>query len=226
MLLNQKLCNCFLDYGEITAEVAMLLAFVLFGAVLSGIIGTADIGQSLLLAVLVIFVIRPSLLGLVLARVNMSREAHAFISWFGPRGLNSLLLALLVVLADLPGAELLLAAVGIVVLLSVTVHGAAATPVSSWYWRKAARETLAEERESTAVGLLAHRERDVPLISPGKLRQILDGSSPPVVLDVRSRSSYQRDGAQIPSSVRVLPDGVTEWAAKYPKMGLVVAYCT
>ncbi len=45
-------------------------------------------------------------------------------------------------------------------------------------------------------------------------------------LDVRSRSSYDADGAQIPHSVRVLPDYVTEWAANEPIGRLVVAYCT
>ena len=39
VLLNQRLCDCFLEYGETTSEAAMLLAFILFGAVLSGIIG-------------------------------------------------------------------------------------------------------------------------------------------------------------------------------------------
>ena len=34
VLLNQRLCDCFLEYGEVTSEMAMLLAFVLFGAVL------------------------------------------------------------------------------------------------------------------------------------------------------------------------------------------------
>jgi NhaP-type Na+/H+ or K+/H+ antiporter len=147
VLLNQSLCNCFLDYGEVTSEMAMLVAFVLFGVVLSGIIDKVSIGPALILAALVIFVIRPSVLGLVLSRVKMSWEAHAFISWFGPRGLNSLLLALLVVQADVPGSELLLATVGLVVLASATIHGASATPISAWYGRKAARETLAEERE-------------------------------------------------------------------------------
>ena len=74
VLLNQNLCDCFLEYGEITSEVAMLLAFVLFGAVLSGIIQTADLGPSIILARLVIFVIRPTVLGLVLARAKMSWE--------------------------------------------------------------------------------------------------------------------------------------------------------
>ena len=189
VLLNQSLCDCFLEYGEITSEMAMLLAFVLFGAVLSGIISTVDIGPTLALAALVVFVIRPSVLGLLLTRARMSWEAHAFVSWFGPRGLNSLLLALLIVQAGVPGSELLLAIVGVVVLVSVSVHGASASPISAWYERRAARETLVEERESTAAGLFTYYEGDVPRITPEDLRALLEGPEPPIVLDVRSRSS-------------------------------------
>src|SRR5918997_3187197 len=104
-------CECFLEYGEVTAEMAMMLAFVLFGIVLSGILDLVPIWQTLAFAALVIFIIRPSVLSLVLTRARISREARAFIAWFGPRGLNSLLLALLVVQANIPGAELLLATV-------------------------------------------------------------------------------------------------------------------
>ena len=42
-LLNQSPCDCFLEYGEVTSEMAMLLAFVLFGAVLSGMLGTVNL---------------------------------------------------------------------------------------------------------------------------------------------------------------------------------------
>ena len=80
VLLNQSLCDCFLEYGEVTSEMAMLLAFVLFGVVLSGILSTVEIVPTLVLAALVVFAIRPSVLGLVLARARMSWEAHAFIS--------------------------------------------------------------------------------------------------------------------------------------------------
>lgn len=86
VLLNQSLCDCFLEYGEVTSEMAMLLAFVLFGFVLSGIVGSAALVPALGLAALVIFIIRPAVLALVLARAKMSWEAHAFVCWFGPRG--------------------------------------------------------------------------------------------------------------------------------------------
>jgi hypothetical protein len=49
--------------------------------------------------------------------------------------------------------------------------------------------------------------------------------SPPIVLDVRSRSQYERDEGQIPGSVRVLPDEVASWPIEQPER-LVVPYCT
>ena len=225
-VLNQSLCDCFLEYGEVTSEMAMLLAFVLFGAVLSSILDTINIPLALGLAAIIIFAIRPPVLGLLLARTRMSLEAKVLISWFGPRGLNSLLLALLTVQAGIPGSETLLATVGVVVLASVTLHGASATPVGLWYGRRAASETLPEERESTADGLIVRDLHQVRLVTPEELEELRTGPIPPVILDVRSRSSYELADSRIPGSVRVLPDQVAEWAAANPlEDTLVVAYC-
>ncbi len=225
VLLNQQLCDCFLEYGEVTAEMSMLLAFVLFGVVISGILGSVDIWRGLGLAALVLLVIRPSVLGLVLLRARISWEARAFISWFGPRGLNSLLLTLLVVRADVVEADGLLGAVAVVVLASVTVHGATATPISAWYGRRTeSGETLAEEREGTAAGLFEHEEQGARRISPKELNELMKGPDPPVVLDVRSRARYRADDGRIPGSLRVLPDRVVEWAQEARGDALLVAY--
>ena len=78
VLLNQSLCDCFLEYGEVTSEMAMLLAFVLFGVVLSGMVGSVYLPGALGLAALVIFVIRPAVLAVVLASAKMSWEAPRF----------------------------------------------------------------------------------------------------------------------------------------------------
>ncbi|MCH9010188.1 MAG: cation:proton antiporter [Chloroflexi bacterium] len=226
VVLNQSLCQCFLDYGEVTSEMAMLLVFVLFGSVLSGMLGSVPLVPALVLAALVIFVIRPGVLALVLAKARISWEARAFLCWFGPRGLNSLLLALIVVQADVAGSELLLATVGLVVIASVVIHGASATPVSAWYERRVDRETLAEERESTAAGLFGSRGPETVRVGPAELSQMLEGEDAPIILDVRSRSSYERDDAQIPGSVRVLPDEVLRWGSDNNVDRPVVAYCT
>jgi NhaP-type Na+/H+ or K+/H+ antiporter len=226
VVLNYELCDCFLEYGETTAEMAMLLAFILFGALLSTLLGTVVPGPTLALAALALGVGRPLALGVVLWRATISRTARAFIAWFGPRGLSSLLLALLVVQGGVPGAEWLLAVTGVVVLVSVVVHGVSATPLSAWYGHQVARETLPEERESTAASLLQEAPDAVPRIAPQELASRLAGPNPPLVLDVRSRSAYRQDAVQIPGSVRVLPDQVVEWATGQPRQRSIVAYCS
>jgi NhaP-type Na+/H+ or K+/H+ antiporter len=240
-LFNMSLCDCFIEYGEVTAEMLMFLAFVLFGAVLSTLLPTVAILPALALAVLAIFLVRPLSMGLVLLRARMSKSGRLFIGWFGPRGLNSLLLALLAVQAHVAGAEWLMAVTGVVVIFSVIVHGATATPLAAWYGRRVAKaaETPAEERESTFVGLFDETGAPALRISPAELLQLQAAAAAaeepgPIVLDVRSRSAYEGDAGRIPGSVRVQPDQVAEWARTWAaeheephdRARLVVAYCT
>src|SRR3712207_7323793 len=42
---NKTLCDCFLDFGEVIAELLMLVSFVLFGAVLSTKLGEVSVGD-------------------------------------------------------------------------------------------------------------------------------------------------------------------------------------
>lgn len=226
VLLNQTLCDCFLEYGEVTSEMAMLLSFILFGIVLSGVLPDAPLWPTIGLAALVIFVIRPLSLGFVLLRAKMSWEARGFIAWFGPRGLNSLLLALLVVQAEIDESELLLAVVGLVVIVSTVLHGASATPITSWYARRIRSSVHDEERESDAAGIFSDHDEMVPRISVQELHQRLSGDDPPVILDVRSRVSYEHDKGRLPDDIRVPADQITDWARGQKPDRSVVAYCS
>jgi NhaP-type Na+/H+ or K+/H+ antiporter len=240
-LFNMSLCDCFLEYGEVTAEMLMFLAFVLFGAVLSTLLGEPAfrpyIPFALALAALAIFVVRPLSMGLVLLRARMSIPARLFIGWFGPRGLNSLLLALLAVQGHVAGAEWLMAVTGVVVIVSVIVHGASATPLAGWYGKRVAKaiDVPQEERESTFAGLFEEDGRTPLRITPSEVTALQAaareaGAPGPLILDVRARSSYEDDDGQIPGSLRVLPDQVAEWAAQHKESHdrerLIVAYCT
>jgi rhodanese-related sulfurtransferase len=88
---------------------------------------------------------------------------------------------------------------------------------------------LAEEREGTATGLFEQDTGIPPRISVDSLNERLRSEDPllqPIVLDVRTRSQYERDHARIPGSIRVVPDDVAAWAAEHDRERLVVAYCT
>jgi sodium/hydrogen antiporter len=120
--LDVELCDCFIDYGGATAEMALLFTFVLFGASLIWSGFSVISGPTLAFATIVLLV-RPPVFLLSLARSRVERGDRLLIAWFGPRGLSSLLLVLLPVFAGLPGSEQLFAICCLVVLLSVVVHG-------------------------------------------------------------------------------------------------------
>ena len=228
--LDIELCDCFLEYGDATSEMIMLFAFILFGAVLSTLVGTVPVAACLALAAVTLFVARPAAVAIVLRHAAVSRSARVFIAWFGPRGLASLLLALLVVQARLPGATSILAIAGVVVTVSVVLHGVTATPLTAAYARRVARETLSEERASSARDLLlsgATRIDGPPIMEVSDLLARMKSGKAPVILDVRSRSSYEKDpNGGIPGGIRVPADEVENWAAKRARDDAIVAYCT
>ena len=224
--LNFDLCDCFLEYGEVTSEMAMLLSFVLFGALISELISTIDLATTALFALIVIFIARPLSMTIVLSRARVSNVARGFIAWFGPRGLNSLLLALIVVQMGLSQGEEILAIAGGVVAISVLLHGSTATPLAAWYGRRVDHEVLEEERSGTASDLFYDAAEDSPLISVNELADLLASAEPPIVLDVRTRSQRERDTGMIPGSVRIESGDVVDWIREQDRKRLVVAYCT
>jgi rhodanese-related sulfurtransferase len=115
-----------------------------------------------------------------------------------------------------------------VVVVSVVLHGATATPFASWYGRHVAASipTLDEEREATFTGLFEGEPQSIPMMSVQELATALESNNPPLVLDVRSRARYDAVDTQIPTSIRVLPDQVIEWAGNIEKGKLIVPYCS
>jgi NhaP-type Na+/H+ or K+/H+ antiporter len=118
--LDVELCDCFIDYGGATAEMALLFTFVLFGASLIWS-GFTVVSWSTLAFAVVVLLVRPPVFLLSLAGSRVERGECFLIAWFGPRGLSSLLLVLLPVFAGLPGSEHLFAICCLVVLLSIVV---------------------------------------------------------------------------------------------------------
>lgn len=225
-VLNTELCDCFLDYGEVTAEIAMLLAFLLFGALLSVTIPALPILAVGAFGLVALFLVRPLVMAGVLLPARISMSARFFIGWFGPRGLGSLLFGLLLVRGGVEGSEYLLSVIGAVVLMSVVLHGVTATPFSSWYARVARAETLEEERVTDVAGLFQVPDPNSGRKTPEEVHQMLRDGVPMVLLDVRSRAQYDQDRSRIPGDVRVPMDQVAGWGGRQPKDVLVVAYCT
>jgi len=120
--LDVELCDCFLEYGETTAEMALMFAFVLFGmSVIWTGLNTMN-GMALLL-VAGVFAARPIAFIPALLPAKLSWNDRSLIAWFGPRGLSSLLLVSVPVFSGSPQSDRLLAICCFVVLFSVGLHG-------------------------------------------------------------------------------------------------------
>ena len=115
------------EFAEITERLLLVVLLVLFGGAIATGLFAPLTWQAVLVAVAVVLFVRPAagLIGLV--GYSPRRGALAF---FGIRGIGSFYyLAYAVNSASFPGADLLWATVGVVVLTSVLVHGVTASPV-------------------------------------------------------------------------------------------------
>jgi NhaP-type Na+/H+ or K+/H+ antiporter len=236
-----ELCDCFLEYGETTAEMALLFTFVLFGSSLIWS-GFAMASGAAVLFTLLVLLVRPIAFLASLARTNLDRRSRALIAWFGPRGLSSLLLVLLPVFAGQPGSDRLFAICCLVVLVSVVLHGgtpmflsrgarrAAPAPVPGRGLRPPGEDGQGDglspdgEMAGTAArepGATSER------ITLEELRRLQQSGAPVIVLDARSDRTYDGSDLQARGAVRLPPEHVIEQAAalRLPHDAWLVAFC-
>lgn len=137
--LDVELCDCFVEYGGVTAEMLLLLTFVLLGSSLMWS-GLSIINGPVLLFTGVALLIRTPVYLLSLLGSGVDTRGRLLIAWYGPRGLSSLLLILLPVFAGLPGSERLFEVCSLVVLASVVLHGGSPMLLARAARRRASRE--------------------------------------------------------------------------------------
>ena len=122
------------------AEFLASLSFLVFGAVLLGPTLEHLDWRIVTYAVLSLTVVRMLPVALSLAGGRLTLPTVAYVGWFGPRGLASVVFALLVVEEKVHGTELLGRVSAVTIALSVLLHGMSAVFLSdrygAWY-RKA-----------------------------------------------------------------------------------------
>ena len=149
------------------------VTFILFGAVML-VPMLDDLSADIVLyAVLSLTLVRMIPVALAMVRSGAQRPTVAFLGWFGPRGLASIVFAVILVEdADLANESVLLNTIFLTIGLSVLLHGLTATPLTqryaAWFAAHPRDETPAFESTPTpeqrphrwAAGLW-HRKRDV-----------------------------------------------------------------
>ena len=136
------------EFAETTGLFLSFAVWALFGAVLVGPLITAPWSASVILyAVLMLTVGRILPVGLALVGSRLQPSTVAFMGWFGPRGLASVVF-LLLTLEELRLETVhdpLVETVVWTITLSVLLHGLTAGPGSAWYARAIAARPQAYE---------------------------------------------------------------------------------
>jgi sodium/hydrogen antiporter len=116
-----------LDFAEEEGELLKVAVFFIFGVFAADALGAAT-WQMVAYAVLSLTVIRMLPVAIALAGQGLDARTVAFIGWFGPRGLASVILALVVIEEEplLAGIEEIFLVMTVTVLMSVVAHGVTA----------------------------------------------------------------------------------------------------
>ena len=133
-------------FVEETGALVSLLVWLAFGAVAVAPMFEHLTWQLVVYAVLSLTVVRMAPVALALAGTRLGAATTAFVGWFGPRGLASVVFALLA-LEDLgeKAASPAGAVITATVLLSVVAHGASAEPLGRRYGALPARDARHED---------------------------------------------------------------------------------
>jgi NhaP-type Na+/H+ or K+/H+ antiporter len=228
--LDVELCDCFLEYGQTTAEMALLFTFVLFGASLIWV-GFSVLSWAVALFALVALLIRPVAFFISLAGTRLDFRSRMLIAWFGPRGLSSLLLILVPVFAAVPGTEPLFFICCFFVLLSIAVHGGSLMFLKRDESRARAAATNVADHAPTDLPAdstsTTSANKGADLMTIPEMRAIQQSGAPNLVLDVRAERSFAGSDLRAQGAIRVPPDRPVERLKELdvPRQTWLFAFC-
>jgi sodium/hydrogen antiporter len=128
-----------LVFVEQTGSLVSLLVWLAFGAIAIPIILDLATPAVLVYAVLSLTLVRMVPVAIATLGARLDRDTVLFVGWFGPRGLASLVFALLALEELGDPADEALTVIGVTVFLSVVAHGLSAAPLAARYGAAAAR---------------------------------------------------------------------------------------
>ena len=131
-----------------------------FGALAVGMLLPHVTWQIVVYAAISLTLIRMVPVAIAMLGTGAQLPTVAFMGWFGPRGLASIVFALIALQDGIPDRQTLLTTVMLTILLSVFLHGLSSVPLvaaySRWYGAHVAKHPSAPEAKPTIMSRLRH----------------------------------------------------------------------
>jgi sodium/hydrogen antiporter len=160
------------ELGEQVGNVLNGVTFVLFGAILLGPALGELSWELALYAVLSLTIVRMLPVAIAMLGTRARAPTLGFLGWFGPRGLASIVFAVIVIEeSNLPHEHLIVLAIYLTVGLSVFAHGLSAAPLADRYarWFEQHPRDKAPPMESVPAEVTRTRGPAEQLTEPGSV---------------------------------------------------------
>ncbi len=132
--ISRALCGAIREFAEAEGQLLTLLVFLVFGAVLVPQAFANITWVGVLFSIMGLTVLRMLPVAMSLVGTRLRTETRLFVGWFGPRGVASIVFAL-VLMEEIavPARQDIFAVAMVTVGLSVFSHGISAYPLAKWY---------------------------------------------------------------------------------------------
>ena len=133
--LNRQQRESLLMAAEGTGDALSLITWVAFGSSIVVLVFAQITWQAVVYGVLSLTLVRMVPVAIALFRLKQNLYTVLFAGWFGPRGLASIVFAVMVLDARLPYSQEIAVVVSLTIIFSVIAHGLSATPLANRYGR-------------------------------------------------------------------------------------------
>jgi NhaP-type Na+/H+ or K+/H+ antiporter len=124
--------RAFTEFNENVSAVLQVGVFFLFGALIVSTGWHHNLPALIAFVAFALLLARPVAVMASLAGTRLPNPIKAFIAWFGPKGVASMLFALLVLKSKVPHAELVFEVASFTIIASIVAHGLTDTLGTRW----------------------------------------------------------------------------------------------
>ena len=138
-VFEHEITERFIDFSENISAIFQVLTFFVFGAIIVATGYDGPIWALILFIPFALLIARPAAVMLSLAGTRLPGPQKAFIAWFGPKGVASMLFALLVLDRAVAHRSLVFDVAAFAILASILAHGLTDTVGARWIERRMER---------------------------------------------------------------------------------------
>jgi NhaP-type Na+/H+ or K+/H+ antiporter len=151
------------------ADLLAAVAFAILGMALIAPVVARATPATILYAVLSLTAVRIAPVAIAMVGSGFAWRTTAYIGWFGPRGLASIVFAGIVAESGIPGSSAVVDVVLLTIALSIVAHGMTAAwgarRYAAWFEAAAAADpAIAEAAVAATGGVQAHPPRSTTLV--------------------------------------------------------------